>query len=491
MMNIFIIEDEYWALAELQTLLKAYESNHSISYFENALSAVDALKKEKPDLVITDITMPGMSGLDFVSHVKKIDDQIECVLLTVHDTFDYAKSGIKLGVADYILKPIRKELLFETIDRVLVKIQEKQKDEENKQEWSIRNLLFKSSEHVDEEDQHLERQSLTIIYLLFKNWKTPPNINQQLLKSKVESFINRNDYYLSIDERRKLIILNHFQEDHSLRSLYKELASFSQIHIAIYNKSEKETLNHGFLKVHQMLEQHKHFGHSSFVNEQNQQEDPSLTPIWDIVRLLEKQLKAGQFGSAEQQIQQLMSKITLLKISQQQLFQFLIDMYYALALNLEKTMNIKIQFDVDLQLDSLNRLSTYAELEKWITNMLRNIESYIHIDDSAPKHLIPKIKKWIEYDYANSITFQQFAEDHHVSLSYLSQEFKRQTNCTFSEYLSQVRIGKAKKLFESGLTRTAEVGELVGYHDPKHFREVFKKMTGMTPKMYKEHIQSK
>src|SRR5690606_12156603 len=150
---------------------------------------------------------------------------------------------------------------------------------------------------------------------------------------------------------------------------------------------------------------------------------------------------------------------------------------------------IKIE-NMEDYFDELKSLVTFKELEEWLLELVYKIIEAADSDKQvAPKHLIPQVKQWIEEAYQRPITFQQFADEHHVSLSYLSREFKEQTGMTFSEYLTRIRIHKAKELFINGLERTVEVGELVGYHDMKHFRTVFKRETGLTPASFKESVK--
>jgi two-component system response regulator YesN len=97
---------------------------------------------------------------------------------------------------------------------------------------------------------------------------------------------------------------------------------------------------------------------------------------------------------------------------------------------------------------------------------------------------------WIHANYQGSLSLQQFASEHHVSLGHLSRLFKSQTGYNFSDYVIGYRIGKAKELLADGTSRPSEVGELVGYEDAKHFCHLFKRLTGETPTAYAKRKMS-
>lgn len=491
-MNVFIVEDEYWALLELQTLLKKYESKHHMYYFENGEDALEALEEQPPDLVITDITMPGINGLELIEKVKSFDERTECILLTVHDTFEYAKRGIQLGVADYVLKPIKKDALYDTIDVRLKVIEERKREETEKQHWSINKLLFQSVEENNFDMESFDNQSFVLIYLLVSNWKATVSSSMSIEMKNMEDLIERDEicWFLSIDAQRKVLLISNpnqkYLMDFPLADIYQELYRFGQIHVCSLLKSADVSLNACFHEAEQLMDRHKLFGETTILDQHNLTSEKELQGLWSIVRIIENKIKENQFASIPRQINDLVELIEKEKILQKQLFQFLLDMYYAIIYKLQQsTSNVIKIVEGDRYFDQLESLETFDQLKNWLINLLNEIVKVTPHHDVAPKHLIPMIKTWIANFHSTNITFQQFADEHHVSVSYLSREFKEQTAMTFSEYLTDVRITKAKELFDKGMERTAEVGALVGYQDPKHFRTVFKKVTGMTPKDYK------
>ncbi|MCJ7843197.1 response regulator [Lederbergia sp. NSJ-179] len=496
-MIFFIVEDEYWALLELKTLLKKYQNEHTIYFYDNGEDACEEVPIYKPDLIVTDITMPGMDGLKLVQKVKGMDPKIKCILLTVHDTFDYAKKGIQLGVVDYLLKPIKKEALYKVMDHTIDDIKKNKQDMAEKEVWAINHLLLQPLRKSNHDLETFERQPLFLVYLLFGNWNAPvsgDHLNMDVTEFKREVGISLETWLLPLDQQRKLVLIagenDQYFIDFVLSSLFRYFKGKEQVHISYIKKNEDHRLSEAYHQVHQLLDKYKRFGESSIIiNDQENQKDISM--FWTTVRVIERQIQQGELASINLQIKILIKQIKERRISQRQLFRFLSDMYYALIYKLQQTTNSIIQMNgIEETFAKLDCFVTFEELEDWMGELITRIAEAFSSGGIAPKHLIPKVRDWIEKSFADNITFQQFADEHHVSVSYLSREFKQQTKMTFSEYLMNYRIRKAQELFENGVERTVDVGSLVGYHDPKHFRMVFKRITGMTPREYKKRIKT-
>lgn len=497
-MIFFIVEDEYWALLELKTLLKKYQNDHQIYFYDNGLDAFDGLPLHRPDLILTDITMPGMDGLKLVQEAKKMNPLIRCILLTVHDTFDYAQKGIQLGVEDYLLKPVKRESLYEVVDRTITDIEKSKQEIMEKQIWSINHLLFKPIEENQYDLETFEKQSFFLVYILFGNWRAPVNnedLQLNMTELQREIGLDKENWLLSLDQQRKILLISCEDEtyfiDTVIPKLFHYYSSKGQVHISYSKKGEDDRLSETYDHAHHLMDKYKRFGESSIIID-SQKDQREISDFWVTVRMIERLIRRGEVASVTLQINTLIKLIRELRISQRQLFRFLLDMYYAIIYKLQQSTNSIIEMnEIDESFANLDSLVTFEELEDWMEKLITRIAEVYLPEDIAPKHLIPKVRKWIEDSFADNITFQQFADEHHVSLSYLSREFKQQTKMTFSQYLMNYRIQKAQELFENGTDRTIDVGALVGYSDPKHFRMVFKRITGVTPSEYKKRMKIK
>ncbi|UOQ86939.1 response regulator transcription factor [Gracilibacillus salinarum] len=480
-MNILIVEDEYWALEELKALLANYQQEHQLFFFDDGEEAYAHVLQHEPDLVITDITMPVMDGIELIRSVKRLYPVTECVLLTVHDSFDYAKQAIDLNVSYYLLKPVKRDTLNDMMSRLLGKIADRKKHASDEQLWFINQLIVNPST-VNKE--LFVNETLYVTYIVLGNWHAPIEDDDIIMQELEKINQQTKGWLLSLDKQRILFLT---KKEVITKTLFQQWSEVRQVHLATVKKGEDQRLGDVYQQVHQLMDQHKWFGRSSFITDQSQASQVTLHSLWDEVRVLEKSLRNGEYTSVDTQLSILTEQIHYLQPTQKVLRQFLLDMYYAIWFKLEQSTSKVIKIpQMDSHFAALDRLLTIKELRGWLQKLLAFIMQSLDDEELAPRQLIPKVKEFIETHYADNITFQQFADDHHVSLSYLSREFKLQTSMNFSDYLTNYRIEKAKELFENGFTKTVEVGILVGYQDPKHFRSVFKKATNYSPKQYKD-----
>src|SRR5262249_53012113 len=133
----------------------------------------------------------------------------------------------------------------------------------------------------------------------------------------------------------------------------------------------------------------------------------------------------------------------------------------------------------------------YDQLSILLKDKIRHLFYDAEMVRDNPKGLIPVLLCHIHNQYQSVISLQQFAAEHHVSLGYLSRLFKIHTGMTFSEYIVDYRIRKAKELLGLGVDRLQEVSRLVGYEDAKHFSLLFKKVVGESPMAYAKRLNGK
>ncbi len=489
---IFVVEDEHWALKEMVLLLKKYEHQHQIYAFENGIEALTKMEEVIPDLLITDITMPGMTGLELIERSLVLDPSMKSIILTVHDEFEYAKKGIKLGVLDYLLKPIKQASLYEAIDQSIEKIEVEKRELQHHQQWSINQLLFSSTPTRSTKNE-FDKQPFVITYLVLENWKASKgwdelNLGNQIIKEYFPADFKEKVTIVTIDSRRKLILIPYQDSSYThvqpmMYRIYQFMNQYGMIHVSYGIKDTDRGLREVFDAVQRQLEDNILFGRSSFVEPNQNYQEKDLTEIWMKIRILEVSIRNGDVHKVKKQVREMINEIADKQISLRQLSRLINNMYYAMIYKLTNQIIQVEQSSVNVNL--LSEFSSFKQLEEWMVELLSQLSDQYSSIERTPKHLIPKVIEWIKHSYQDNITFQQFADDHHVSLSYLSREFKEQIGVTFSEYLMEFRMNKAKKYFDEGMEKTSEVGFLVGYHDPKHFRTVFKKMTGMTPREFK------
>lgn len=128
MLNVQIVDDEPIIRLGLQKLIDWEEMGFEIACIaQNGKQALEQLETEKVDLIITDIEMPIMNGLDFIREVREKDKNVEIVILTAYEDFEYAKTAIRYGITQYILKPIEEKAVMQLLLQIRQEIEERAK----------------------------------------------------------------------------------------------------------------------------------------------------------------------------------------------------------------------------------------------------------------------------------------------------------------------------------------------------------------------------
>ncbi|GGD66554.1 response regulator transcription factor [Paenibacillus nasutitermitis] len=496
-MNIFLVEDERWALAELKTLFQCYEQEHRIFAFENGEDALTAAARTKPHLVLTDINMPGMDGLELISELNKTDPSIKGIILSVHDEFEYARQGVKMGVTDYLLKPVRKDVLYTSIDKALNGIRSDHKQLEERTNWSITQMLFGSgTADADLAASFYERKYLMALLLLgnweaSRGWQDTGISNLELRSRLVYGSVQEQDIHcLDLDSRRKIILVPVTADsakcgmESNLISLFQRMDERVQMSYAFKNEHEK--INKRFSFLTRKLEDHMRLGMPTLIAPDAKTTDVDIGGIWDKVRIMETHFGQGDLRRGTEMIQKIAQELKRKEITLRQIQAFVRDVLYSLQYKWLSSQQGRMDLGQahDDHYTSLNGLASYEELTEWLCAKIMKLYPSRENKDMKPKNLIPLLMQWIHSNYQHNICLQQFAADHHVSLGYLSKLFKSQTGGTFSDYLIHYRIGKAKILLTEGMERLSDVSSLVGYEDAKHFSHLFKKIVGETPQAY-------
>lgn len=368
-MNLFLVEDERWALAELVALFKPYEPQHRVLAFENGEDALEAAKSIVPHLVLTDITMPGMDGVELLAELGRLHPDTKGIILSVHDDFAYAQRGMQTGVTDYLLKPVRKEILYRAVDRMLARIEDESRSRSDRVEWSLLQQLLSADALEHGKPAAAEPQRMFMALLLLENWASPltwkdAELDTTDILAHFGSGLNgESDHHcVTIDGRRRMLLLPADNEA-SIQSIKTRLQSFFQymetrgilLHVSFEIKKEHESLNRCFVRLGKQLEEHLRIGVPTWAAPDMKPAVPDIGGVWVKVRALQAQIKAGDMARGRETVSRIVTGLQCKEVTQKQLKQFAHDLFYSLKFNLQSESKARLQMDMSL-LNEANRL---------------------------------------------------------------------------------------------------------------------------------------
>jgi len=494
-MKVLVVEDELVALEELMDYMSIFAPRHQIWYAEHGIEGLKIAEHVKPDLLITDIRMPGMNGIELIRAVKIRMPDTSAIIISGYDDFTYAREGLLLGVKDYLLKPIRKKNFIDTVEKVLQEQESSYASKHHSREWAIVKLL-NGYDHALEHEYWKKQELLLVVSVLGNveaayQWEPDQAVRElDRLNLPAESMI------VFPDLRRRCVLI-------PIRSPVSSLAMrmwADQVHAPEHNappfpqtvyvrKKAGESLHASYMKALQHLEQQIRLDVPTLEEATAERPKHDLARLWDKVRMIEIHISARDMKQLRRELEQIGADLQSMQATMQDIEHFLVDMFTALSYKLTNHMQQKI-IDWGEFEHFLKSVSSYPELIEWIFNLLDRFIRHLRRQNLNPSELVQLLMYEVQHAYEYPRSLQQFAKDHHISLSYLSKLFKSEAGVTFSEYVTKVRMKQAQQMLQSSLSISpAEVAMRLGYEDAKYFSQLFKKWVGMSPSEYQRRCR--
>ncbi len=535
MIKVFLVEDEVIMRNGIRRNIHWEEEGFTFAgEASDGELAWPLIKKCRPDILITDIRMPFMDGLELSALVRRELPDTKIIILSGYGEFDYAKRAITLGVTEYLLKPISSEKLLEAVKRVADIVRK-----ERAQRKLVEQYQSEMQESIQLEKKHLfDRMilhtgstsellaqgqalglDLTAAYyrvLLFQ-LLTPENT--AVYSGDLGRAVERIE--TEVSKFPHIIVF-----ERGLEGLAFLLKAESQ-ELAVQETEELQECLTGILKEFQdirffggsggIVQRMRDIGtayhtankafSSRFFLEQNQfisaddMGQTNLEPKGDMSlqsvdsskinrKLVENFLKSGVEEEVDGFVEKYLENIGEGNYRSMMFCHYLIvDMNFCACHFLES-----LGIDTSLlssECMDVNQFSHYANSREGMVSYVKHLfGETIRLRDrnvrNNYRNVIGAAKDYIMKNFQNNeISMNQVAAMVNISPSYFSTLFRQETGTTFIEYLTEVRLEKAKELLMCTDMRSSEIGYQVGYKDSHYFSYIFKKACGCTPKEYR------
>ena len=493
--------------------------------------ALEILKHHKIDIMITDIRMPEMSGLELCEIVTESHCNTIIVILSGYSDFEYAKAAMKYGIKYYMTKPTDPDLLSNVLNEIknrLMAIRKnalRMKDFEKKYNHAV-NLLIEQffidlangaiksalniSEFITEYDItfHFAYFNIISIRLADHNLNTaatPPFDAMQYALS-IENIIQ-----LTMDDAHLVhyvfktakdifnIIVNYDDyNDINLVSnkLYENINSFTGLKPSIDISKSVTGIEHINYCYNQIVEMHDKFiPGSTFGVFSYKPEKVSINYDYHYPKekemLLLSYISNNDCVKALNIIDSIFLPLIENNVYKETYLEYFAKLYFAIESSLG-FFNVDIKDVIGMRIYPLKRAAEFSNLNDlilWLKDFVIKVANYIN-NNSVPfaSKIVVKIKEYLENNYMKDITLFTTSEEIHLSPAYISKIFKKVTGSNFIDYITTIRMNKAKTILKDMDIKIGEICSLVGYRSAKHFFHVFKSYTGMTPTEYRKSI---
>ncbi|KAB8128068.1 response regulator transcription factor [Gracilibacillus oryzae] len=495
--KVLIVDDELLIRQGIINFINWEEEGYQIiGEASNGKEAMQIIEKSRPHIIITDIVMPEVDGIELVKSVKERYPEIEIIVLSSFEDFHYVKSTFQNGVADYILKPKlnARELLT-----------------------TLNNITFRKMDPMS-----LKKATITIeekLYRLLQGYQSTDNIEGYFPYGQyklIEFFWNKPLDNLPViqslltkvtDKNKKFICYTIFNSDNQLVCIgnyqVNQLAVFKQqLHdlLAEIEPGIKVVMSSTFHSIAEMKKVYE---------EDHQELKQYLFYLPDLPMLTYEEIpevksnktqfdlnefillfKRRQFEGAINYLNNHVSLLT--KQYDMDVFEFkswLENIIFNISVLLD---NMKYETDIleSQKYQYFNEINEAFDVREALSSFydfLAKVETLVFENiDNSPK--IEKLLSYMEEHYMEHLTLSRLADHFHFNPSYISSYFSSHYREGFSEYLNNLRISKAKEMLATTRMSIATISELVGFSDQSYFCRVFKKNTGKSPSNYrKEH----
>ena len=530
MYRIILIDDEPLILAGIASLICWEEHDCCIvGKATNGHTAIDLILDTRPDIVITDIRMPVMNGLELIQACKEKNCEFAFIFLTNLEDFQLAKEAVHLGATDYLVKlDLKPQTLIQALERAKEHCS-RMESHHNKELYA---LLLKDSR------KQLAQNYFSQLLL------TPPSDSEFAFNPEIDASY-RNAYLLLLQMKPEQILFGQtepydFQfissqlldvvsgigtryfSSHAMLMPQKDtmllvvspkaesdnekaLSEFcTKVNVALgtyfaltalfgISQKSRETsrLPQALSEARSALGRCYYdsaLGISFYQDQKSRLRQPAQREF--NINFLKKSMSAAVLENESQDLKEIFRELSELfaqyKPDKPQAVSACINIYSYLhdLLQNESTRENAFPYSIDIA-KQLSGLGSLDDILLWLDSFCEKICAMLaERKEKRSDKFVYMAKRYIHEHYREKLTLSEIAEHLTISPGYLSSTFSRYMNKTVSDYIAEVKIDHAKELIDSGQYLIYEIADQLGFENAYYFSKVFKKVTGMAPKNY-------
>ena len=528
MYKIMLADDEGIVIDSVKFIIeKEFGNDCIIEFAKTGRSVIELAESFRPDIAIMDIQMPGINGIDSMKEIRKTNNNVIFIVMSAFDKFDYAKEAIKLGVLEYITKPMEKTKLLAALKKAMAMVDREREKRSNdllireKLETVVpileSGLIYEIllQEHFAEDIESYKsmlgiQENYAYMMTLVYGDAQEGNHMTNAVGSSVKMQQHYQGVRTELKERfgcivgsmmaNKIAVLVPFDKPVMEYAQRSELIEKAREFVRDMRKRYSVSFRVGISRVKElakMTDAYSEAINSLIITEGSVAHADDL-PIGcdyeeDYPAHIEKQLfeevQKGNIDQAAAAARNFFDWMTaahpdsIMDIRLKSL-EFVL---WAEHLAYEKG-GMTYQFNSrNDYLTTIMNLNDYASMKSWFVEKITAAsQNALSKREESSSNVVDIAKEYIKQNYSKALSLDEVSYYVNISPYYFSKIFKEGTGENFIEYLTNIRIEKAKELLGSTDYSMKEICVMVGYSDPNYFSRSFKKNVGVTPTEYKE-----
>lgn len=531
MYKLFIVDDEPGVRHGLKTYVDW--SSYGIEAVGDApdgLAAMDLIAGIKPDIILTDVRMPNMDGIEMSNMLRERYPEMKIVFISGHDDVEYLKSALRVNAVDYIFKPVNMYELQTVMERITAELDDTRSQQKLMHDMSVQlkesmpllrdkflislirdgiSTPQKMQERLEFLGLKLPQEAVYWVLVVSLDTSIDTDVSRterdyQLMSYAIinvcEELMQRQmDGYVFENRRGEYVLILHADKPEEREERLFQLAQDIRENLDRWLKLgvtigvggqvvQIADLPQSYAQANEAVNQRWHMGRNRIISFDTFGQEEESFQRFDKLQSeqIEAILRAGDSGRLPGALEPLFAKLAVNRRDGFAYCRMVCLQLIVLANRLFMEMNLTPEDSDALLWEKVFKQETVQELQQVLEDYLIKVCSQVHEKRTKKSNLIiERIRSVLETRYAENVTVVDIAKEVYMTKTYVCLLFKQETGETIHEALTKVRIERAKELLLDPRNKFYDVSYAVGYADPSYFSKLFKKYTGETPSSYR------
>lgn len=484
MNTVLIVEDEKMIRQGIRAIVqRSGVPIQNIMECNNGQLALEILENQPVDVMFTDIRMPKMDGIELVEAMQKLEHKPLTVVISGYDDFSYAVQMMRMGVREYILKPIEREQITAILKKFEEELQRADQNAQQAMEIGCQQLKYLilndniTCKEIQAVAQQFEKQLLNQEYMVCCCGRTAEQVEKggsYLFLGEIEE----SDVYIVGRRNKEFLLQNELRDSYT---------GVSGVHCGVADvraayREAKSARIEAFLRV-------RHEVQYSALQSKEEVAQEQGRPVEERIRQIAQMIGTDRISGALKMTEQFFSEVKWGRHS---------------ADTFEKSINLLVDeilqiyrnvlLENEEELARFRNIYQFAQIEElmeeltgWMIGFHKRIDT--EFDDYKNKSRMEQAVAYVQENYATDLNMAVVSNYVSMNYSLFSYAFKQYTGKNFVNYLKELRVNEAKRLLAETDMRVIEISQRVGYENEKHFMKIFKSVSGVSPTEYRKNVQ--
>lgn len=508
MYKILIVDDEKIERKGVSFLVKQMDVKCELVEAVNGQAALEYLQENQVDILLTDVKMPHMDGIELIKQIKEknINPGMKMVIISGFSDFEYAKLAVKMGVSDYILKPVDPREFEPTIKKIMDEIETEKLDKvlvEQSMSFVKQHYLYSLVNGLGVDDipgiqsgtEGFVMEYTRLILIEFD--KTFFGKRDDNFGAKLTECLNKYDadnQYLNLNTEQAVVFFAIKDKDDSF---YKEIASAivkmieqeyaRKAYIAISSPFvDSKDVSQAFNNAETIMENRFYQTETRIFMASEEGESSSDVQIDDdtVMKQMKQDIKMKDMSALREHYERLCERYRVKTQFSQVYIKFI---FSNLLKEFYEALPERNESELNKEIDALYRASDFEQMLALVDKNIKKLEEVFDSNPQLAHREVDTVKKYIYEHYSEEISVEQLAELVYMAPSYLSFIFKKETGQNLSKFIKAYRMEKAKEMLESTHNKIVAISNAVGYPNVSYFCQSFREYYGISPQKFRSN----